>query len=57
MKYTLVPETEADIRSFKLSVTSPIAKALLGKEKGDVVPVQVPAGIMEFEILEITREN
>ena len=57
MKYTLVPETEADIRSFKLSVTSPIAKALLGKEKGDIVPVQVPAGIMEFEILEITREN
>ena len=46
-------EGEADIAAGKLSVTTPIAKGLLGKKVGDVVEVKVPAGIMTFEILEI----
>ena len=53
--YTIVPETEVDIKTFKISVTSPIAKGLLGKKVGDVVAITVPAGSMEFEIIEITR--
>ena len=51
--YHLVTEGEADITAGKLSVTTPIAKGLLGKKVGDVVEVKVPAGIMTFEILEI----
>lgn len=53
--YTLVPESEADLKNGKLSVTSPISKGLLGKKVGDVVDVQVPAGIIPFEIIEISR--
>jgi len=53
--YTLVPESEADLKNGKLSVTSPISKGLLGKKVGDVVEVQVPAGIIPFEIIEISR--
>lgn len=53
--YTLVPESEADLKSGKISVTSPIAKGLLGNQKGDVVTVQAPAGTMKFEILEVSR--
>ena len=55
VKYTLVPEKEANIRENKLSVSSPIAKGLLGKKIGDVVEIQVPAGKMNFEVIEITR--
>jgi transcription elongation factor GreA len=55
MTYTLVPESESDLKGGKVSVSSPIAKGLLGKAKGDVVAVQAPAGIMEFEILEVSR--
>lgn len=55
MKYTLVPEQEADMKSAKISVTSPIAKGLLGKKVGDVVEISVPAGVVPFEIVEITR--
>ena len=51
--YHLVTEGEADIAAGKLSVTTPIAKGLLGKKVGDIVEVEVPAGIMTFEILEI----
>ena len=51
--YHLVTEGEADIAAGKVSVTTPIAKGLLGKKVGDVVEVKVPAGIMTFEILEI----
>ena len=51
--YHLVTEGEADIAAGKLSVTTPIAKGLLGKKVGDVVEVKVPAGIMTFKILEI----
>ena len=53
--YTLVADSESDIRNGKLSVNSPIGKGLLGKEVGDVAEIQVPNGIMNFEILEISR--
>jgi transcription elongation factor GreA len=55
MKYTLVSESEADIRSGKISVGSPIGKGLLGKKVGEVVEIQVPSGKMNLEILEITH--
>lgn len=55
MAYTLVPENEADIKSGKISVQSPIAKGLLGKAVGEVVEIQVPAGLMKFEIIDISR--
>ena len=53
--YTLVAEEEADIKQNKLSVKSPVGKAVLGKEVGDIIEVQVPAGTMEFELLDISR--
>ena len=52
--YTLVSENEANLREGKLAIGTPIAKALLGKKKGDVVEVTVPAGVMKFEILDIS---
>ncbi len=55
MKYTLVPEEEADLKSGKISVSSPIAKGLLGKEVGDKVEITVPAGTIPFEVIEVTR--
>jgi len=55
MTYQLVSETEADLKSGKISVKSPIAKGLLGKSVGDTVEIAVPAGKVEFEILEISR--
>ena len=55
LTYSIVPETEADIKTMKISVTSPIAKGLLGRKVGDVVEIAVPAGKIELEILEITR--
>lgn len=55
MTYTLVPENEADLKSGKISVGSPIAKGLLGKEKGDTADVVVPNGTMTFEIVDISR--
>ncbi len=57
MSYTLVPENEANIRLGKLSVSSPIAKGLLGKSLGDKVEITIPAGSIAFEIIEITRLN
>lgn len=54
MKYTLVAENEADLKSGKISVDSPIGKALLGKKVGQKVDVQVPAGKMTFEVSEIS---
>ena len=53
--YTLVAENEADLKAKKISVDSPIGKGLLGKEVGDVAEIQVPNGVMKFEIIEITR--
>jgi transcription elongation factor GreA len=55
MTYTLVAESEADIRSGKISINSPIGKGLLGKSVGDVAEIQVPSGAMRFDILEISR--
>jgi len=55
MKYTLVAESEADLKSGKISVNSPIGKGLLGKEVGDVAEITVPNGTIKFDILEITR--
>ena len=55
MTYTIVPESESDLKGGKISVSSPIAKALIGHSKDDVVSVQAPAGVMEFQILDISR--
>ncbi|WP_040280480.1 transcription elongation factor GreA [Psychroserpens damuponensis] len=55
MTYTLVADGEADLATGKLSVNSPIGKGLLGKSVGEVAEVQVPNGIMKFDVLEITR--
>ena len=55
MAYLLVPEKEADLKSGKLSVNSPIAKGLLGKSVGEQAQIAVPAGNIIFEILEISR--
>lgn len=51
--YQIVGEDEADIEAGKISVTSPIARALIGKEEGDVAVVKAPGGIIEYEILEV----
>lgn len=56
MKYKLVAQSEADLKSGKISVDSPIGKGLLGKKVGEVAEVQVPNGTLKFEILEITRD-
>ena len=55
MTYPLVAESEADLAAGKISVNSPIGKGLLGKSVGDVAEIQVPNGIMKFDILEISR--
>lgn len=54
MAYTIVSEHEANLKEMKISVTTPIAKALLGKKVGDVAEVTTPAGLMKFEILNIS---
>ena len=54
MNFTIVGETEADFTKGKLAATTPIAKALLGHSKGEVVKAQVPSGVLEFRILEIS---
>ncbi|MDX9749843.1 MAG: transcription elongation factor GreA [Flavobacteriales bacterium] len=54
-EFTLVAESEADLKAGKISVTSPIGKGLLGREKGEVAEVVTPAGTIRFEILEIAR--
>tara|TARA_R100001369_G_scaffold92499_1_gene137931 strand:- start:2263 stop:2739 length:477 start_codon:yes stop_codon:yes gene_type:complete len=56
MQYKLVAQSEADLKSGKISVDSPIGKGLLGKEVGDTAEISVPNGTMKFEILEITRD-
>ena len=56
MKYTLVAESEADLKTGKISVTSPIGKGLLGKSVGDVAEITVPNGVLKFEILDISRD-
>jgi transcription elongation factor GreA len=54
MKYTIVAENEADLKSGKISIDSPIGKALIGKKVSDTVDVTVPAGVIPFQILEIS---
>ncbi len=56
MKYLLVAESEADLKTGKISVTSPIGKGLLGKKVGEIAEITVPSGIIKFEILEIWRD-
>lgn len=55
MTYTIVPESESDLKAGKISVSSPLAKALIGNGKGDVVTVDAPVGKMDFEILDVSR--
>jgi len=55
LAYTLVAESEADLKAGKISVTSPIGKGLLGKKVGETAEIQVPNGTLKFDILEITR--
>lgn len=54
VEYILVSESEADLKAGKLSIGTPIAKALLGHKKGEKIDVKVPAGMVTFEILDIT---
>lgn len=54
MTYTVVPESEANLKEGKISVETPIAKGLLGKKVGDQVEIQVPSGLMTFEIIDIS---
>ena len=54
MVYILVPETEADLKAGKLSISTPIAQGLIGKKVGDQVEIKVPSGLMSYEIMEIT---
>ncbi len=54
MNYTLVSESEADLKAGKISVNSPIGQGLVGKKVGDKAEIKVPSGVMTFEILEIT---
>ena len=56
MIYKLVAQSEADLASGKISVDSPIGKGLLGKKVGEVAEIQVPNGIMKFDIIEISRD-
>lgn len=56
LTYEIVPESEANLKEGKISVTSPIAKGLLGKKVGDMAEVDVPVGKMKLEILKITRD-
>lgn len=56
MTYTLVAESEADLKSGKISVTSPIGKGLLGKSVGEIAEINVPNGTLKFEVLEISRD-
>ena len=55
MTYTLVAESEADLKTGKISVSSPIGRGLLGKSVGDIAEIKVPNGILKMEIIEITR--
>ncbi len=54
VEYTLVAESEANLKEGKLAAATPIGKALIGKTKGDVVEVKVPSGVLKFEIIEIS---
>ena len=53
--YTLVSESEANLAEGKISASSPIGKGLLTKEKGDIAEIQIPSGLLKFEIIDISR--
>ena len=55
LEYMLVSETEANLSEGKISANSPIGKGLLTKEKGDIVEIQIPSGIIKFEVMDISR--
>ena len=54
MVYTLVSESETDLKAGKIAINTPIGKGLMGKKKGDTVDIQVPSGILTFEIVDIS---
>ncbi|MBV6652999.1 MAG: GreA/GreB family elongation factor, partial [Mameliella sp.] len=54
VKYTLVSESEADLKAKKISVNSPIGKGLLGKEVGEVATIETPRGSIDFEVMKIS---
>ncbi len=54
MQYTIVSESEANLKEGKIAVNTPIAKGLLGKKVGDIVEIKVPSGMMKFELIEIS---
>ncbi|MFO7705057.1 MAG: transcription elongation factor GreA [Halopseudomonas sp.] len=56
VSYQIVGDDEADIKVGKISVSSPIARALIGKEEGDVVAVKTPGGVVEYEIVEVAHQ-
>ncbi len=56
ISYKLVAQSEADLASGKISVDSPIGKGLLGKKVGETAEIQVPNGVMKFDVLEISRD-
>ena len=53
MTYSIVPEAEADLKAKKISVSSPIGKGLLGKSNGEIAEIQIPNGIIKFEVVKI----
>ena len=55
VEYVLVSESEANLKEGKIAITTPIGKGLIGRKKGEIVEIQVPAGKLQFEILEISR--
>lgn len=54
LKYQIVGDIEADIKQSKIAVSSPVARAMIGKEEGDIATVQAPSGVREYEILEVS---
>ena len=54
MSYTLVSESEADLKNKKISISSPIGRGLMGKKVGEIVDISVPSGVLKFKILDIT---
>ena len=55
MKYKLVTEEEANLKEMKISVSSPIGRGLLGKSVGDVAEIKIPAGLLQLEVMDISR--
>ena len=54
MSYTLVSESEADLKNKKISISSPIGRGLMGKKVGEIADISVPSGVIKFKILDIT---